>query len=42
MTTICGLTILGEIRMQVGPHRKEKSWRLISIGCGSSEGKGIT
>jgi hypothetical protein len=42
MTTICGLTILGEIRMQVGPHRTEKSWRLISIGCGSSEGKGIT
>jgi hypothetical protein len=22
MTTICGLTILGEIRMQVGPQRK--------------------
>jgi hypothetical protein len=42
MTTICGLTILGEIRMQVGPQRTKKSWRLISIGRGSSEGKGIT
>ena len=41
MTTTCGLTILREIRMQVRPQRTEKSWRLISIGCGSSEGKGI-
>jgi hypothetical protein len=23
MTTICGLTIIGEIRMQVGPQRIE-------------------
>jgi hypothetical protein len=23
MTTTCGLTVLGEIRMKVGPHRTE-------------------
>jgi hypothetical protein len=40
MTTTCGLTVLGEIRMQVGPHRTE-NLGLISIGCGSSKGKGI-
>jgi hypothetical protein len=28
--------------MQVGPQRTKKSWKLITIGCGSSEGKGIT
>jgi hypothetical protein len=34
MTTIRGLTILGEIRMQVGPQEKyiyQKFWRLKTL-----------
>jgi hypothetical protein len=42
MTTIYGLTILEEIRMQGGPQKKVCLRDFKSIGCGSSEGKGIT
>jgi hypothetical protein len=36
--------ILGEIRIQIGPHGKDfiESLGHLSIGCGSGEGKGIT
>jgi hypothetical protein len=36
MTTICGLTVLGEIRMQVGPHRTE-NLGLVRIGYGTEK-----
>jgi hypothetical protein len=42
MITVCGLTILREIRMQNWTHEIGKSWRLIAIDCGSTEGKCIT
>jgi hypothetical protein len=41
MTTDCGLTILGEIRMQDWTTGYNISlWGLINIDCGISEGKG--
>jgi hypothetical protein len=45
MTTMCGLTIIGEIRMHVGPQGEElyqKSWRLKSLVVGSGQGKGMS
>jgi hypothetical protein len=42
MTIDCGLTILGEIRMQDWTTGTVKSFGLITIDCGSSEGKGKT
>jgi hypothetical protein len=40
MTTDCGLTILGEIRMQDWTIGNSKLFEAYNHYCGSSEGKG--